>query len=201
MEKREFAKKLLSHILKKLKQHHTLLFVLAILLTLILSAPQKIKSENILSATDSHSIASFEDFHLVIPILSLDAPVIADVDGSNREEYFKALENGVAHFKGTAKPGEGSNIFIFGHSSFYRNKPGNYKEIFKDLEKVKSGDEIILWYQKKEFRYQVSEIKVVNPDQVSVLQPTSKEQVTLMTCVPPRTTLKRLIIIAQLAGN
>lgn len=197
MAKREFAKKLLSHILKKLKQHHALLLSLAILLTLILSAPQKIKSENILSATDSHPTASFEDFHLVIPSLNLEAPIIADVDGSNKDEYFKALENGIAHFKGTAKPGEGSNIFIFGHSSFYRNKPGNYKEIFKDLEKMKSGDEIILWYQKKEFRYQVSEIKVVNPDQVSVLGPTPKEQVSLMTCVPPGTTLKRLMIIGQ----
>lgn len=201
MEKREFTKKLLSHILKKLRQHHALLVALAILLTLILSAPQKIKSENILSAADSNPTASFEDFHLAIPGLNLDAPVIADVDGSNKEEYFKALENGVAHFRGTAKPGEGSNIFIFGHSSFYKNKPGHYKEIFKNLEQVKSGDEIILWYQKKEFRYQVSEIKVVNPDQVSVLKPTKNEQVSLMTCVPPGTTLKRLIIIAQLAEN
>lgn len=201
MEKREFAKELLSHILNKLRQHHTLLLALVILLTLILSAPQKIKSENILSATDSSQAVSFEDFHLVIPGLKLDAPVIVDVDGSNKEEYFKALENGVAHFKGTAKPGEGSNIFIFGHSSFYKNKPGNYKEIFKNLEQVKAGDEIILWYQKKEFRYQVSEIKVVNPDQVSVLKPTSKEQVSLMTCVPPGTTLKRLIIIALPVGN
>ncbi len=146
MGKLEFAKKLLKHILKKLKQHHILLLTLAIFLTLILSAPPKIEPKNILSATDSNSIVSFEYFHLVIPSLNLDAPVIADVDGSNKEEYFKALENGVAHFKGTAKPGEGSNIFIFGHSSFYKNRPGNYKEIFKNLEQVKTGDEIILWY-------------------------------------------------------
>ena len=142
-------------------------------------------------------ISLYDDFHLVIPSLEIDAPIIADVDGTDKEAYFAALENGVAHFKGTAKPGMGSNIFIFGHSSFYWYKPGNYKEIFKTLPDLTAGDEIILWYQSKEHRYKVTETKVVAPDEIDVLQPTPQEQVTLMTCVPPGTTLKRLIVIGK----
>ena len=139
----------------------------------------------------------YQDFHLVIPKLSIDAPVIPDVDGADKEAYFKALEDGVAHFQGTAKPGEGSNIFIFGHSSFYWWKPGDYKEIFRHLEEVKIGDEIVLWYNQKEYQYRVSETKVVEPDQVDVLAPTANEQVSLMTCVPVGTTKLRLVVIGK----
>ena len=141
--------------------------------------------------------ALYEDFHLVIPKLDIHAPVIADVDGTDKDAYFKALEDGVAHFQGTAKPGEGSNIFIFGHSSFYWYKPGDYKEIFKTLPDLTVSDEIILWYNFKEYRYKVTETKEVQPTEVDVLQPTPQEQVSLMTCVPVGTTQRRLIVIGK----
>ena len=57
------------------------------------------------------------EFHLSIPSLEIEAPVIADVDGTDKDSYFTALENGVAQLKGSSKPGEGSNIFIFCHPS------------------------------------------------------------------------------------
>lgn len=142
-------------------------------------------------------IPAFTDFHLLIPSLDISVPVIADVDGGNKDAYFKALQGGVAHFKDTAKPGEGSNIFIFGHSSYYLWDPGEYKEIFKNLEDIKVGDEIDIWYLSYEYKYKVTETKVVEPSDVSVLKPTSTEQLTLMTCVPPGTAEKRLIVIAK----
>lgn len=49
----------------------------------------------------------YSDFHLVIPALNISAPVIADVDGTDKDTYFKALEGGVAHYQNTSKPGEG----------------------------------------------------------------------------------------------
>jgi len=141
--------------------------------------------------------ATYTDFHLLIPSLNISAPVIADVDGNDKDAYFKALQGGVAQYKGTAKPGEGSNIFIFGHSSYYWLDPGKYKEIFKNLEDIKVGDDISVWYKSKEYKYKVSSTEVVEPTDVSVLAPTKNEQLTLMTCVPPGTTEKRLIVIAK----
>ena len=140
----------------------------------------------------------YQDFHLLIPSLDINSPVIHDVDGADQTAYFKALEGGVAHLKGSAKPGDGSNIFIFGHSSYYWYKPGDYKTIFKNLEDIKIGDEIILWYSKKKYVYIVTEKKVVDPEEVDVLKPTPEEQVSLMTCVPPGTTWHRLIVIGKL---
>lgn len=139
----------------------------------------------------------YQDFHLEIPSLNVNAPIIADVDGNDKNAYFKSLEGGVAHFKGTAKPGEGSNIFIFGHSSYYWWAAGDYKEIFKNLEDVKEGDEIDVWYNLKEYKYKVTETRVVEPTDVDVLKPTPSEQLTLMTCVPVGTDKERLIAIAK----
>ncbi len=139
----------------------------------------------------------FEDFHLLIPSLDISAPIIADVDGADEETYNKALEGGVAQLKGSSKPGEGSNIFIFGHSSFYWYKPGEYKKIFSNLDELKEGDEIIIWYHQKEYKYKVVETKLVRPDEVDVIKPTHEEQVSLMTCWPPNTILKRMIVIAK----
>lgn len=143
------------------------------------------------------TIPAYADFHLLIPSLSVNTPVIPDVNGSDKDAYFKALQGGVAHFQGTAKPGEGSNIFIFGHSSYYIWDPGKYKDIFAHLEEIKVGDEIDLWYQSKEYKYIVTETKVVDPSNVDVLKPTPTEQLTLMTCVPVGTDESRLIVIAK----
>lgn len=143
------------------------------------------------------AVAKYQDFHLLIPALDISAPVISDVDGTNKKTYFKALEDGVAHFKNTAKPGGGSNIFIFGHSSYYNWAPGDYKKIFSNLEEIKIGDEIDLWWQEKEYQYVVAATKVVPPSDTSVLEPTPTEQLTLMTCVPVGTDKNRLIVIAK----
>jgi len=143
----------------------------------------------------------YEGFHLLVPSLGIEALVIADDAAANEKEYFKALENGVAQLKGSSKPGDGSNIFIFGHSSYYWYKPGDYKTIFKNLEDIKIGDEIILWYGNMKYVYIVTEKKVVDPEEVDVLELTKEEQVSLMTCVPPGTTWHRLIVVGKLKND
>lgn len=155
--------------------------------------------KNALQDRSSSPVSSplYQDFHLLIPALNVDAPIIADVDGSDQKVYDQALENGVAQLKGSAKPGEGSNIFIFGHSSFYFWSPGDYKEVFRHLDDLEVGDEFTIWYNSKEYKYRVSSKKTVNPDQVDVTLPTKEEQVSLMTCVPPGTTRYRLIVVAK----
>jgi sortase A len=138
-----------------------------------------------------------EAFTLKINKLNIVTPVIENVDGGNKKRYNEALKSGVAHYKGTALPGEESNIFIFGHSSSYVGLGGDYGEIFKELNNMESGDEILIIYQDKEYIYKVVEKKVVEKTEVSVLNSTDGEQLTLMTCWPIGTNLKRLIVIAK----
>lgn len=131
---------------------------------------------------------------LVIPKIGIEAPILWDVEDSNL--YEKLLE-GVIHYKGTAYPGEKGNVFIAGHSSYYSWSSSPYKDIFSLLENMAIGDEIFIQYHGAVFKYKVLETKVVSPSELSVMGPSEKKQLTLMTCVPIGTNLKRLIVIGE----
>lgn len=128
---------------------------------------------------------------LIIPKIGINAPIIWNVDENQTNE--KLLE-GVTHFKGTALPGQKGNIFITGHSSYYSWVVSPYKDIFALLEKLSPGDQIYIQYQGNNFTYVVNNTKVVSPNELSVLEPTSDFNLTLMTCVPVGTNLNRLIV-------
>jgi LPXTG-site transpeptidase (sortase) family protein len=142
-------------------------------------------------------IKDIKDFSISIPKLNISVPVVANVDGYNKEEYFKALENGVAHLQGSKFPGEGGNIIIFGHSSYYSDKSGDYKKIFKNLADLKTGDIVETQFNHQKYLYKVYQKEIVDPESSKFLDQTKKEQLTLITCVPPGTTKYRLIVLAR----
>lgn len=125
------------------------------------------------------------------------APVIIDVRGDDEKVYLKAIEKGVAHYKGTPHPGEEGNSVIFGHSSYFKNKPGDYKEIFKRLNEVVIGDVIQIRSADATLDYKVVKSQIIKDDDFSVLDPTSIQTVTLLTCWPPGTIEKRFVIQAE----
>lgn len=137
------------------------------------------------------------NFDLVISKLNIDVPVIQNVDGTNKNNYTKALQEGVAHYKGTALPGETGNIFIFGHSSSL-DLDSKYNEIFKNLNDLENGDAISIFYQDKNYQYQVFQKAIIEPDDLSVLDQDQDYILTLMTCWPIGTTDQRLVVRAKL---
>ena len=140
-------------------------------------------------------VASFDPTapaKIVIPKIGTQAPISWNV----AEDQIPAkLLEGVVHSQGTALPGEPGNVFITGHSSYYSWSSSPYKDVFALLEKLAPGDQIYIESQGKTFTYEVKETKVVSPEDVSVMEKTANNQLTLMTCVPIGTNLKRLIII------
>lgn len=139
------------------------------------------------------------DFGIVIPKLKINSKVVQDVNPYNADIYQKALTQGVAHAKGSSLPGEDGNIFIFSHSSENFYEATRYNSIFYLLPKLEIGDTITLFYKNKQYDYTVSEKKIVDPSAIGFLLPESdKPQLTLMTCYPPGTNLKRFIIVANL---
>ena len=134
-----------------------------------------------------------KEFGLKIEKLNILVPIVKDVNGENKTAYNKALNGGVAHFKGTALPGQGSNIFIFGHSSTVLNR-GNYATVFATLNNLEKGDGAQIYYQNQLYSYKVSAKEIIEKTDIDVLNPTKKEQLTLMTCWPVGTNSKRLIV-------
>ncbi|MFZ1619337.1 MAG: sortase, partial [Microgenomates group bacterium] len=72
-----------------------------------------------------------------------------------------------------------------------------YNAIFYLLYKLEKNDEVNLFYKGQRYRYQVVSKQIVDPSQVEyITRKTNKEFLTLQTCWPPGTTLKRQLIFA-----
>lgn len=106
----------------------------------------------------------------------------------------------LVQYSGTALPGQYGNVVIFGHSvlpQFF--SPKNYKTIFATLPTLEKGDEILVDFDGILYRYQVTEMIEVDPSDVSVLaQYYDDRYLSLVTCVPPGTYLRRLVVRARL---
>ncbi len=142
---------------------------------------------------------------IIVPKIGKNIPLVdveltKNVDFDHMENIFmKELEKGVIRYPGTARPGENGNAFIFGHSSNFPWMPGEYNQVFALIDKLTYGDEIIVYYNQKKYVYVIREKKIVKPGDVKVLNrnPENKE-LSLMTCWPLGTTLKRMIVFAEL---
>jgi sortase A len=85
-----------------------------------------------------------------------------------------ALNRGVGHIDHTALPGTDSNSGIAGHRD----------GVFRGLKKIVPGDAIELETLDGRLMYRVERTWIVDPDDVSVLEPTPVRALTLVTCYP-----------------
>ena len=151
-----------------------------------------------LKSTETALIPPNTDFALTIDKIGAVSAIVQDVDPLNSRIYQAALTKGIAHAKGTTVPGQGGNIFLFAHSSADLLTAERYNSVFYLMHHLEAGDVIKVWYQGVEHDYVVTEQKLVAPSDIQYLtKKTSEEQLTLMTCWPPGTSFKRLIVIAK----
>ncbi len=159
----------------------------------------KYQVEQTLQTNKEQDIATIDPinkgFTVIIPKISAEANIIPDVDPYNKNEYLQALTSGVAHAKGSAKPGEIGNTFLFAHSSDNFYNANRYNSVFYLLYKLDVGDEIYITHNNELFSYKVNNKQIVKPENIEFLsEETGDEVLTLMTCWPPGTTYERLII-------
>ena len=104
---------------------------------------------------------------LRVPKLGLEAPVFDGTDES-------ILNRGVGRIIGTAQVGEPGNIAITGHRDSF----------FRVLKNIAIGDTLVLDNGAETASYVVEKISIVDPSDVSVLDPTPTRALTLVTCYP-----------------
>ena len=85
-----------------------------------------------------------------------------------------ALRRAAGHISGTGMPGVPGNVGIAAHRDTF----------FRPLRNVREDDIVTLTTGRAEYRYRVVSTKVVEPDDVSVLNPAADESLTLVTCYP-----------------
>lgn len=173
---------------------------------IVLKEPQVSKKGFLAKAFNFRQIEQLypEDpnFSIVVPKIGANARIISNVDASDEKIYLDALNKGVAQVMGTGFPGEEKHIFLFAHSTDYFWNVGTYNAIFYLLNKLEPKDEVNLFYKGQRYVYKVIDKKVVDPLQVEYLtRKTNKEFLTLQTCWPPGTTLKRLLVFAVRAAE
>ena len=86
----------------------------------------------------------------------------------------KTLRRAVGHISGTGMPGQPGNVGVSGHRDTF----------FRPLRNIRVDDVITLVTPAGEYRYRVDSIKIVRPQDMSVLASNSDEILTLVTCYP-----------------
>ena len=115
-----------------------------------------------------------------IPALAIDAPI---VQGDGWEQ----LKKGVGQHIGSVNPGQPGNLILTAHNDVFG-------EIFRYLDRLKRGDQIIVYTNQRSYTYTVSASLIVEPTQVEVLASTSDETITLISCYPYLVDNQRIII-------
>ena len=122
---------------------------------------------------------------IVIDRIRVDAPVVEGDD-------WESLKKGVGHHTGSANPGQRGNVGVSAHNDVFG-------EIFRDLDQMEPGDEVLVFTQERSYRYVVTETLIVEPTEVDVLEPTQEPILTLITCYPYMVDTHRVVVVAELA--
>ena len=101
------------------------------------------------------------------PSTGMEVPVFDSLSNT-------ALNRGAGHVGGTALPGSNGNIVIAGHRDGF----------FRSLKDIEVGAEIEVTTLHGSRTFRVSELRIVDPLDISVLDPTEETILTLITCYP-----------------
>ena len=110
------------------------------------------------------------------------------------------LGNSLGYLYGTTYPGEEGNSVLTGHVTGYGGLPGP----FFNLKNMKLGDEVTIHASGEVYHFVVREVRTVNEQDTSVIQPKTGRWVTLLTCknydIASDSYIDRLAVIAELVS-
>ncbi len=133
-----------------------------------------------------------EKYTLSIPKIKVENAEVSTIDYD--------LEKHLIQYLGTSIPGEKGTAVIFGHSTLPQLFDAkNYKTIFAYAHTLKEGDEIFATVNGITYKYKIFSIIITDPEDTNMLsQSYDHSYITIVTCTPPGTIWKRLIVRASL---
>ena len=131
-------------------------------------------------------------YSLSIPKVKIENAEVSAVDTD--------LAVHLVHFPGTALPPNKGNAVVFGHSTLPQlYDPTNYKTIFANIHNLTVDDKLLIKINDAIFTYKITSITIVDAEETSYLaQQSDDSYLTIVTCTPPGTIWKRLIIKSKL---
>jgi sortase A len=123
---------------------------------------------------------------IVIPSIGVNAPVTEGTD-------WESLKYRVGHHPGTTNPGQRGNMVLAAHNDVYG-------EIFRYLPDVPLGEIVTVYAGKQVYRYRITGRRIILPNQVEVMAPTTGPTLTLISCYPYLIDTHRIVLFAELIG-
>lgn len=141
---------------------------------------------------------------ILIPKLNISAPIVLS-DNVSDKALLEDLKQGVIRYPTTAFAGQNGNMVLSGHSSNYTWIKSDYNYVFRSIGKLHTGDAIIIRVEQGngksfDYTYTMKTHAIVTPDDPQIFQASSEPTLTLVTCWPLGTQLKRYIVTAELAS-
>lgn len=132
------------------------------------------------------------NYSISIPKLGIENARVTNANNDLSKSLIQYNSDTIPPFKG--------NTIIFGHSTLPQlYSPDDYKTIFANAYKLTVGDIVTVRIKNTLHTYKIESVTVVDPDDSSILsQNLSDSFLTLVTCTPPGTVWKRLVIKARL---
>ena len=133
---------------------------------------------------------------IYIQKIGITAPII-QAEGTGQAQLNAALDLGVVLYPGSPLPGSEGEVALTGHSSVYAWNKTPYGQIFALLDKVEKGDIVSIVYNNYQYDYAVVDKKILLANQVKTTA-TLEQKLMISTCWPIGTSLKRLVVYAEL---
>jgi sortase A len=119
-----------------------------------------------------------------IPAIDIDEPLLQGI-------RLATFDKGVGHWPGTALPGQVGNVVLGGHRT-------SGIRPFRDVDKLKKGDEIIVTTDEGTFVYIVDGTTIVDPvSGMWIIDQSTEATMTLFACHPPGSVRQRIIVFAD----
>ena len=134
---------------------------------------------------------------LVIPDIGVEMPAIVTGKEYKEEDAYSAMDRGAWLYTQTSTPDAGGNTVLTGHR--FKYMPPHSNTLYS-LDKIQKGDDILVYWKGREYIYRVNNSKVIEPTDLSVLEPTDTPTLTIITCTPLFSTAQRLVVTADFIG-
>lgn len=134
-----------------------------------------------------------QEYEFSLPSQGINHMKVSTVD-------FDLSKHLVQYFSTSKSPVDHGTSVIFGHSTLPQwFDPKNYMAVFAHMHLIKNGDDIVLTVNGLDYRYKVFSISIVDSSDPSIFsQAFDNSYITIITCTPPGTTWKRLVVRASL---
>ncbi len=124
---------------------------------------------------------------IIIPKMGVDSEIL---EGNSEDILWK----GIWRMPIGSTPNQGGNTIITAHR--YLHRPPSPKTFYL-IDKLEVGDIITVYWEGVKYEYKVTESKIVEPNEISILHNTADDRLTLFSCTPLFTSKQRLIVTAK----